>query len=83
MQDLNLIRERIDRIDSDISKLLLERMEASADVAEYKRLTGKPIYDPERERANIVAASQRVPPELAAYAASIQSILMEQRSGIS
>ena len=77
MQDLSAIRERINRIDSDISKLFLERMEVSADVAEYKRMTGKPIYDPERERANIAAASQRVPPELSAYAASIQSILME------
>ena len=77
MQDLTPIRERINHIDSEISRLFMERMEASADVAEYKRLTGMPIFDPERERQNIEAASQRVPPELAAYAASIQSVLME------
>lgn len=77
MKDLAQIRERIDRIDREISQLFLERMEVSADVAEYKRATGKPIYDPLRERANIAAASERVPPELASYAAVLQSVLMD------
>lgn len=77
MKDLKDIRARIDRIDQDISKLIMERMDASADVAEYKRETGKPIYDRTRERANIAAASERVPAELASYAAVIQSVLME------
>lgn len=77
MKDLAEIRANIDRIDSDISRLFLERMDVSADVAEYKRATGKPIYDRTRERANIAAASQRVPAELAGYAGVIQAVLME------
>lgn len=77
MKELAEIRERIDRIDKDITNLFLERMEVSEDVADYKRETGKPIYDKERERANIAAASDRVPPDLANYAAVIQSVLME------
>ena len=77
MKDLSLIREHIDRIDANISELLLERMEVSREVAEYKRATGKPIYDAARERANIDAASSRVPAELSSYAAVIQSVLME------
>lgn len=77
MRDLSEIRTQIDRIDTDFSKLFMERMEVSADVAEYKRATGKPIYDRERERANILAASERVPEELASYATIIQSVLME------
>lgn len=77
MRELSQIRKQIDRIDQDISKLFLERIDVSGDVAEYKRATGKPIYDPTRERANIAAASQRVPPEYANYAAVIQSVLME------
>ena len=77
MKDLAQIRERIDHIDREISRLFLERMEASADVAEYKRATGKPIYDPIRERANIAAASDRVPAEYASYAAVLQSVLMD------
>jgi len=77
MQDLSDIRRRIDRIDTSISELLLERLEVSKDVAEYKRETGKPVLDRARERQNIYAAASRVPPEFANYAASIQSILME------
>ena len=77
MRELSEIRTQIDRIDKDISRLFLERMDASADVAEYKRATNAPIFDPTRERANIVAASERVPEDLASYAAVIQSVLME------
>lgn len=77
MQDLQDIRKRIDHIDSQISQLFIERMEVSADVADYKRRTGKPIFDPARERENIAAASERVPIEYANYAAVIQSVLME------
>ena len=77
MKDLKEIRARIDSIDKEFSRLFLERLDVSADVAEYKRATGKPIYDRTRERENIAAASERVPPEFANYAAVIQSVLME------
>lgn len=77
MKDLSQIRAHIDRIDSDISKLILERMEVTADVAEYKRASGKPVYDRTRERQNLMAAANRVPPELANYATVIQSVLMD------
>ena len=77
MQDLTDIRQRINQIDEQISALFLERMEAAADVAEYKRSTGKPVFDRARERDNIARASARVPESLASYAAVIESILME------
>lgn len=77
MQDLSAIRERIDQIDKQISELFLERMEAAADVAEYKRATGRPVFDRSRERDNIARASERVPAELASYAATLESVLME------
>ncbi|MDO4538733.1 MAG: prephenate dehydratase domain-containing protein [Coriobacteriales bacterium] len=77
MQDLSEIRARIDSIDSQISQLLIERMEVSGAVAAYKKESGKAVYDPTRERANLAAAAERVPPELANYATVIQSVLME------
>ncbi len=77
MKDLMEIRARIDQIDTEFSRLFLERMAVSADVAEYKRATGMPIYDRTRERQNIAAASSRVPAEYASYAAVLQSVLME------
>ena len=77
MQDLDVIRKRIDEIDTQITSLFLERMEAAADVAEYKRATGKPVFDRTRERDNVARASERVPANLASYAATIETVLME------
>ena len=77
MQSLPETRQRIDQIDQQITRLFLERMEASVQVAEYKRNSGGAIFDPARERANVAAASERVPPELASYAATLETVLME------
>ena len=77
MEDLQHIRHRINHIDEEISRLFMERMDATAQVATYKRATGKPIFDRQRERENIDAASKRVPPELASYAATLEAVLME------
>ncbi len=49
MIDLAKSRESIDRIDKQIVDLFEERMKVAGDVAEYKRNTGKKVYDPERE----------------------------------
>ncbi len=77
MQQLSDIRQQINRIDQDITRLFIERMEVSEQVAAYKRATGKPIYDRERERANVAAACSRVPAELASYAGTLETVLME------
>lgn len=77
MLELSDLRHRIDQIDSQIFDLFQERMQCAADVAEYKRGTGKPVYDAARERANIAKASSQVSPELSSYAAVIESVLME------
>ncbi len=49
MIDLAESRESIDRIDKQIVELFEERMKVAGDVAEYKRNTGKKVFDPERE----------------------------------
>ncbi len=77
MEQLSDLRLRIDHIDQEISRLFLERMDVSAQVAEFKRATGTGVFDPARERANIAAASARVPAELASYAGTLESVLME------
>ncbi len=51
MEDLTGIREQIDGIDSQLAELLARRLSIMADVAERKRRIGKPVLDPERERA--------------------------------
>lgn len=49
MIDLIKSRESIDRIDKQMVELFEERMTVAKDVAEYKRNTGKKVFDPERE----------------------------------
>ena len=58
MRDLTEIRQQIDQIDQKMLALFKERMGCSAEVAEYKRGTGKAIYDPVRERQKIDALTK-------------------------
>lgn len=53
MIDLAKSRETIDRIDKQILNLFEERMQVASDVAEYKRNTGKKVYDPVREQEKL------------------------------
>ena len=47
--DLESIRQEIDQIDDQIVKLLEERMHLVEEVVAYKKASGKPILDTERE----------------------------------
>lgn len=58
MVDLVKCREEIDRIDKQIVDLFEERMKVAADVAEYKRNTGKPVLDREREQSKLSALQE-------------------------
>ena len=49
--DLQKCRDEIDLIDREIVKLFQQRMDVSSKVADYKRCTGKPIFDKAREDA--------------------------------
>ncbi len=57
MTDLSKSRESIDRIDRKIVELFEERMKVAGDVAEYKRSTGKKVFDPEREAEKLEVLS--------------------------
>lgn len=49
MTKLEQARQRINEIDKEMARLFEERMDAAAMVAESKKETGMPVYDPERE----------------------------------
>lgn len=51
--DLAESRQKIDRIDREITRLFEERMAVANDVAAYKRSTGKKVYDPQREEEKL------------------------------
>lgn len=51
MLDLLELRKEIDQIDSQVVELYEKRAKIVEDVARYKIETGKPVFDPEREKA--------------------------------
>lgn len=59
--DLQKSREKINQIDREIADLFDERMHISTEVARYKMETGKPIFDPEREKQVIAVIQERFP----------------------
>ena len=61
MKDLLSIRDEIDQVDSEITRLYLKRMELTGEVAEYKIQTGKKVFDKERERSKLEKISALVP----------------------
>jgi len=50
MPEVKALRDRIDKIDREIVKLLEKRIEIVREIGRLKRDTGAEIFDPERER---------------------------------
>jgi len=53
--DLQESRKKIDEIDMEIVRLFQKRMDVAADVAAYKRSTGKKVFDAKREEDKIAS----------------------------
>ena len=50
MKDLNEIRKEINKIDEQLVKLFVQRMDCAKAVGEYKKAKGIPVLNEERER---------------------------------
>ena len=48
--ELDALRDAIDELDLQILELVARRVSTVLQVADYKRVHGMPVYDPERER---------------------------------
>ena len=59
MADLKELRVEIDKIDEELVKLFVRRMEISEEVAEYKRENDLPILNKSREREVLDLAASR------------------------
>ena len=80
-QSLEEIRGQIDEIDRQMVDLFKARMEAAAQVAEYKMENGLPVLDAGRERALLGKIGDQAGEELADYAQSMyRTILAASRS---
>ena len=78
MPDLAECRARIDRIDTQIRELFLERMETAEKIGTYKASRGMPVLDARREQEKIDSVRAAMPtPFLADGAERIIRLLME------
>ena len=75
--DLNNLRNEIDKIDDELVKLFGQRMELSAQIADYKKQNRLPIYVPARERAKLQDVAEKAGPEMANYTRVLYSMLFE------
>ena len=62
--ELSELREEIDQIDTELTRLFLRRMEVSRQIAEVKAAKGLPIRNAAREAAVLESVSAAAPTEL-------------------
>ena len=75
--DLPEIRQQIDGIDQELVRLFCQRMNLSAQVADYKKANNLPIFVPARERAILQKVAEMAGPEMENYARVLYSMLFE------
>ena len=74
MNDLNILREQIDKIDAQIVELLCERFDTVKNVAEYKKAHGLDILQKSREAEVLNKINGR---EYQDYIVEIYRIILE------
>lgn len=75
--DLSEIRQQIDGIDQELVRLFCQRMNLSAQVADYKKANNLPIFVPARERAIAQKVAEMAGLEMENYARVLYSMLFE------
>ena len=75
--DLQEIRNQIDSIDDQLVQLFCQRMELSAQVADYKKNHNMPIFVPTRERAILQKVAKQSGSEMESYTRTLYSTLFE------
>ena len=75
--DLKDYRNQIDEIDDELVQLFAKRMEVSAQIADYKKANGLPIYVPAREREILQEVAEKAGPDMANYTRVLYSMLFE------
>lgn len=79
MNELDLLRQQIDRIDREMVALYEERMEVCKGVGEYKLKVGKPILDTGREAEVLKSKAKLVSkPEMKPYVITFFENIMAQ-----
>lgn len=79
--DLNELRLEIDKIDDELVRLFVQRMEVSARIADYKKENGLPIFVPAREAQKLLDVAQKAGPEMEVYTQVLYDLLFELSRG--
>ena len=75
--DISHLRGEIDRIDDQIVKLFIQRMNVAARIADYKRAHKLPIHVPAREQEKLEDVAQKAGPAMAGYTKTLYTLLFE------
>lgn len=80
--DLDMIRSQINQLDEELVALLEKRMELVDQVAAYKRATGKPVLDTNREKAVLERVGELVQKEdyRSAIQATVSDMMVQSRA---
>ena len=75
--NLEELREKIDEIDSQMTRLFEARMDVSAQIAEYKRENKLPVLDAGREREKLNKIADAVRPEFRSHIQTLYSTIFD------
>jgi len=75
--DLLELRNRIDEIDGELTKLFEERMKTAALVGKYKQENNVPVFNRQREREVLNNATANVSEELQSYTKTLYQTIFE------
>lgn len=75
--DLKELRAEIDKLDDELVRLFVRRMEICAHVAEYKKENNLPILMPAREQEKLADVAGKAGPEMAEYTMKLYQLLFE------
>ena len=75
--DINELRNQIDNVDDQLVKLFVERMNLSAQIADYKKEHKLPIYVPSREREKLQNVAKMAGKDMDNYTRVLYSMLFE------
>ena len=79
--DLNQLRLEIDKIDDELVRLFVQRMEVSARIGDYKKAHNLPILVPERELQKLQDVAQKAGVDMEVYTRVLYSMLFELSRG--
>ncbi len=75
--NLEELRQQINSIDEQLVRLFTQRMDAAAQIADFKKANNLPIYVPAREREILQEVAEKAGPEMANYTRVLYSMLFE------